>query len=466
MNLPKEFVSYTRDLMGEKLFSTLEKGLKQDPVTSIRINPYKLKERRFQIANLDESVAWCKHGMYLKSRPNFTFDPLLHAGVYYVQEASSMFLEHVLRQILDETPILMLDLCAAPGGKTTVARSILPEGSLLFANEPIRTRSNILAENIQKFGHPDVIVTNNYPKDYKKTDLLFDIIVADVPCSGEGMFRKDQGAIEEWSQKNVENCRNLQREIIQDIWNNLKKDGILIYSTCTFNAKEDEENVDWIVNELGAEYISVDIDNNWPITPSLINEHPVYRFIPGKTKGEGIFMAVLRKTSGKERKEKEKVSKNKDTKNKIKIDTSCIKQPENYELCTDHDQVVAIRKKWLSTYKKATTNLKVIHAGINLGTIKGKKIIPSQSLALSLELNRSYYPTVSLTYDEAISYLRKEPVSLPDGTPTGIILLTYQDVPLGFEKNIGNRANNLYPQEWKIKSSHTPDGDNNIIHFE
>jgi NOL1/NOP2/fmu family ribosome biogenesis protein len=362
----------------------------------------------------------------------------------------------------------MLDLCAAPGGKSTAVRAALPEGSLLFSNEPMRTRSQILAENIQKFGHPDMIVTNNYPRDYRKSKLQFDVILTDVPCSGEGMFRKDDGAISEWSLQNVDTCWHLQREIVSDIWNCLKPGGLLIYSTCTFNAHEDEENIAWICEELGADAIALnDIDEAWNITGNLIGtDIPVYRFLPGKTRGEGIFLAVLRK-EGEPEMEKEDKKKKKD-KNKDKgknrgnkgksqqVPTDWLKSSD-YKPIAEDDNFYAIPSRWKAIYEDAARNLKVIHAGIKLGTSKGKDFIPDQSLALSTELNTEAFPQIELSYEDAIRYLRKEAVNLPADTPKGYVLVTYQQMPLGWEKNIGNRANNLYPQEWKIKSSHVPE---------
>ena len=267
----------------------------------------------------------------------------------------------------------------------------------------------------------------------------------------------------------MEKCRLLQRDIIKDIWDNLKYNGILIYSTCTFNAKENEENVEWITKELGAEYIDISIDKNWKITPSLINNHPVYRFIPGKTKGEGLFMAVLRKTSGEMNTDSNRETKIRN-KNKKKIQTiptypDYLQHADQYEFITDREQEIAIPKLWYPIYAKTRNSLKILQAGITLGTTKGKALIPDQSLALSIVLNRNHFPNIEMNYDEAIAYLRKEPVTLPSNSPKGFTLLTYHNIPLGWEKNIGNRANNLYPQEWKIKSSHIPEGNNNVIVF-
>ena len=214
MKFPEAFTSYTRRLMGDELFACLEQGLAAQPPVSLRLNPF--KTAGMEPAAAHEPIGWCDEGFYLSDRPSFTFDPFFHAGLYYVQEASSMFVAHVVRQ-LAPSPVHMLDLCAAPGGKTTCAMGALPSGSVLFCNEPVKLRARILCENVLKFGHPDIYVTNNHARDYQKTRLKFDLILADVPCSGEGMFRKDEGAIEEWSPANVAKCAQLQREIVRDI---------------------------------------------------------------------------------------------------------------------------------------------------------------------------------------------------------------------------------------------------------
>ncbi|WP_308576603.1 hypothetical protein [uncultured Prevotella sp.] len=427
--LPLAFTDYTRSLFGDNLYHTFLKGLGETAPVSIRLNPFKLAKGTHKVnPKLNpHPIPWCKDGYWLDTRPNFTFDPLLHAGAYYVQEASSMFLSHVLQHLVKQ-PVMALDLCAAPGGKTTCARASLPVGSFLFSNEPIGKRAQILAENVQKFGHEGVAVTNNYPRDYKKSKLGFDVIIADVPCSGEGMFRKDPQSIEEWSPQNVENCWQLQRSIIADIWDNLKPGGILIYSTCTFNAHEDEENIAWILNEYDAELLSVPTEEAWNITGSLIDnplkdgrEFPVYRFIPGKTRGEGIFMAIIRKHG-----------ENKTFSNKTTIDV---------------DKAIAEARK----------RLRILSHGVKEGMQKGKNVIPDHTLALSFSTDKSAYPNVEVDYQTAIAYLRHEAIVLSSDAPRGIVLLTYKGYPIGFAKNLGNRANNLYPQEWRIKSTHIPE---------
>jgi 16S rRNA C967 or C1407 C5-methylase (RsmB/RsmF family)/NOL1/NOP2/fmu family ribosome biogenesis protein len=457
MTLPNEFTTYTRQLMGEELFHLLQEGLSGEAPTSIRVNPFK--------ATLPEdadSVPWCQEGLYLTSRPAFTFDPALHAGLYYVQEAASMFVCEVVRQLIDK-PVTMLDLCAAPGGKSTALRSVLPKGSLLFTNEPVKNRASILKENIIKFGHPDVIVTNNFPRDYRKAGLMFDAILADVPCSGEGMFRKDPGSIEEWSIQNVEKCRVLQRSIVEDIWPCLQPGGILIYSTCTFNAHEDEENASWIAEQLGAEFITLDIPEEWHITGSLVSDIPACRFIPGKTRGEGLFLTVLRKKGTQENNRKAAKYAQKEHCNNNVHDLTTQWLNGSFSCITEKDFLRAIPTTWTSLYNNVKSKLHILHAGVGLGTIKGKAVVPDASLALSTSLRADAFPTAELSYLDAIRFLRREPVELPQECPRGFVVVTYMGHPLGFEKNLGTRANNLYPQEWKIKSSYIPDKVTHVI---
>ena len=444
--LPEDFRKYTLGLMGEKLYQQLEQGITEgEAPTSIRLNPFKCKEGE-DVSSPKEPIPWCPStGRYLSTRPNFTFDPWLHAGKYYVQEASSMFVDLVIRQLVHE-PVMMLDLCAAPGGKSTAVRAALPEGSLLFSNEPMRTRSQILAENIQKFGHPDMIVTNNYPRDYKKSKLQFDVILTDVPCSGEGMFRKDDGAIAEWSLQNVDNCWHLQREIVSDIWSGLKPGGILIYSTCTFNAHEDEENVDFIVDTWEMEKLDM------------------RHFIPGETRTEGLFMAALRKpgsgnpvmSASAGKKKDKKAKKGKQSKSSAvqgaKTVSSWLTAGENFDVAMLGGRVVGVGKAWRDVFDTSLDKLRVIHAGVELGEQKGKDIVPSESLALSLSLAPDAFPVADVDMDTALSYLRREPITLSGSMPHGYVLVSYKGLPLGFVKNLGNRTNNLFPQEWRIRN--------------
>lgn len=473
--LPPDFEADTRRWLGDERYQVYLEALRQPAPASIRLNPSKTDARPEHA----ERVPWCEEGFYLEGRPEFTFDPLLHAGCYYVQEAASMFVAHVLRHLVS-TPVVMLDLCAAPGGKTTATRATLPAGSVLLANEPVKVRASILSENVQKQGFPDVIVTNNYPRDYRKSGLLFDVVLADVPCSGEGMFRKDPATISEWSTENVAKCQQLQRSIVSDIWPAIRPGGYLIYSTCTFNIHEDEENVEWMIRELGAQPITIPIEKNWGITGSLLPSSgdaplPVYRFIPGISRSEGLFMAVLRKPA----KGDEDIRKDRSANNKRHARGSAKPNQQALPLqwlgdgsatgaaqwipVVKKDKCFAIPLSCLDAYQKADASLHVIHAGVTLGTMKGRDLIPAASLALSLALYRQAFPQVEVSWQEAIRFLRKEALTLPDGTPKGFVIISYQHHPLGFCKNIGNRANNLYPQEWKIKSGHVPENQPGIL---
>lgn len=401
MQLPDDFSQSTRILLGEDRFERYLHSFEEDTPVSIRLNPMKAKG----LTAIDgEPVPWCRDAFYLKNRPSFTFDPLFHAGCYYVQEAASMFLDEVLRQIQhsDFDIRSSLDLCAAPGGKSTLLRAALPADTVLFSNEPMRNRASILLENVQKWGYQNHHVTNLFPKDYRKSKMKFDLILCDVPCSGEGMFRKDEATIQEWSVQNVEKCWQLQRDIVSDAWQCLNDGGILIYSTCTFNTKENEENIRWMMEELDAKVLPIDIKPEWNITGSLLEgfNESVYRFIPGITRSEGLFMCVLQKGG------------------QASVRTERTGSPNG-----------ADRKSARSGLKLPLLDENPLHA-------EG--------------------PQAELSYAEALAYLRHEALVLSPDTPRGLVEVCFMGHPLGLVKNIGTRANNLYPKEWKIKTTHIP----------
>ena len=414
--------------MGDERFERYLTSFEEDAPVSIRLNPMKMADGRWQMDDA-EPVPWCRNAYYLKKRPNFTFgdfdcdsakraearwpslrpkftfDPLFHAGCYYVQEAASMFLDEVLRQHLTSSilPHTSLDLCAAPGGKSTLLRSALPADCVLYSNEPIRNRASILLENVTKWGYPNHYVTNAYPRDYRASKFHFDVILCDVPCSDEGMFRKDEATIREWSPAQVEKCWQLQRDIVTDAWACLNNGGLLIYSTCTFNTKENEENIRWILETFDdAEVLPVDVKPEWHITGSLLEgfHEPVYRFIPGISRSEGLFLCVLRKGRGRAVPSEETESS---------------------------------------------------HAG-NKRFPRREQSIPTLG-TIPLHVDG---PQVELTYQQAMAYLRHEALILPEETPRGLVNVAFQGFPLGPAKNIGSRANNLYPKEWKIKTTHIP----------
>lgn len=454
MALPIDFITRTRALLGDE-YEKLEAALQADVPVSIRINQEKGTK-----APETSPIGWSKTGYYLPERLSFTFDPLFHAGAYYVQEASSMFLEQAIRNFVTE-PVRCLDLCAAPGGKSTHLLSTLPEGSLLVSNEVIRSRSNILAENITKWGNPNNIVINNDPEEIGRLTHLFDVIVTDVPCSGEGMFRKDTDSTGEWSVANVNLCAARQRRIIHDIWDALKPGGLLIYSTCTYNTEEDEDNIHYIIEELGAEALTIPLKEEWQITGALRHDHPVYRFFPHKTKGEGFFLAALRKAPG----ETEEIRpRNKSKKERGKaapvlpsVVNDWIEEAGKFRFELINDTIQAIPSAHQEAWQLIAGQCRIVTAGIRIGEIKGKDILPAHSLAMSTSLNRKAFITVEINWEDAVKYLKKEVLLLPEETKKGYVLVCYNGFPLGFVKHLGNRANNLYPQEWRIRSGYLPD---------
>lgn len=375
-----------------------------------------------------------------------------------------MFLEQVVRQYVAE-PSTVLDLCAAPGGKSTLLRSVLLEGSLLVSNELIPTRAQVLKENMVKWGHPDVVVTNAAPADFAALPSLFDMIVCDVPCSGEGMFRKDPVAVAEWSEANVEICWRRSRGIIADCWPALKPGGLLVYSTCTFNTKEDEENIRWICNELGAEVLPINIRPEWGIV-CLDEKLPAYRFFPGRARGEGFFLTVLRKPATAEAFSPTRFFKGKGKGESGVVPVSCkdwLVHPDTFDWQLDKDIISAVHKEHGAVVTLLKKSLHVLSAGVEVAVLKGKDILPTTALALSNMLRQSAFPMVEIDYWAALSYLRGEVRPLPADTPRGFVLLSYRHIPLGFVKHLGNRTNNLFPASWRIRTTHLPEKEIRVL---
>ena len=373
----------------------------QSPSVSIRYNPYKLP------APEGNNVPWNKYGVILRERPRFVMDPLFHAGCYYVQDSSAMIVGHMVREHLDRfeglgRPVRVLDLCAAPGGKTTDLAASLRErfgdGFLLVANEVMRARASVLSDNVAVWGDPNVTVTNCDPKSFSRLEGFFDIIVADVPCSGEGMFRKDPKAVEDWSEEAVALCASRQKRILADAWPSLREGGILIYSTCTFEEAENDSNVEWTAKELGAEPTAYDYSK----LPGVIPTRNGGLLMPGFVPGEGQYVSVLEKTAES------------------------------------------------GSTRLGPEVLHTLRSGLVKGTTKGKDLVPSADWAVSIFPPTDIYPTVELDRETALKFLHRDGIFI-EGQPEGFLLVCFEGHPLGFVKNIGRRWNNLHPQNRRIR---------------
>ncbi len=445
--LPPAFIHRVQETLGEQFPAFLE-ALRQPAPVSIRLNPLKLTSS----PNL-EPVDWTDTGFYLPVRPLFAADPWWHGGGYYVQEANSMFLEQAFREAIHgvEDPVV-LDLSAAPGGKSTHLASLLPAGGLLVANEVIRARANVLAENVTKWGTGNVVVTNNDPVHFGSLAGFFDVMLVDAPCSGEGLFRKDPEAVREWSEASVQLCSQRQQRIIADAWDALKPGGVLIYSTCTYQKAENEDNLKWLLENESVENVPVPLNPDWGVEKVTAGKLEGYRFWPHRTRGEGLFMAAVRKTNGKLHQPRR--SRNKAitpaTRKEMDMVQGWLSGEADYTWIRHNERLLALPDGSMNALEQIAGNLKIVSAGTEVAEIIRKGVNPLPGLALSVHLNRETFPVQNVEPETALRYLRREDV-LPEGSPNGWGLVSYRNLPLGWVKRINNRANNYWPKEWRLR---------------
>ncbi len=433
------------------------------PVT-IRIN----RRKWFKNPLNSSPVPWCSDGFYLVNRPSFTFDPLFHAGCYYPQEASGMILEQIFMQVKPEVDFLrILDLCGAPGGKSTHLSLLTGENGLIVANEVIRNRADILVENITRWGIPNVLVTRSDPSSFGRLPGFFDIIIADVPCSGEGMFR-DITARNEWSEENAAMCSVRQRRILMDVWPALKENGILIYSTCTFNPAENEENISWLYETVSAEPIKPDMSGFNGITEIDHRGICGYAFYPGKIKGEGFFISVLRKKeilSGKAQNKKMEINSG-ISRNELKI-ASALFDTMTDRLLKYNDEIIALPCTY-NDYRRISDVLRIVKAGTRLFKIKniysGSDPVPLHDLVLSVNGKKGILPLVDLDLDQAQAFLSRLQFAAEKFQP-GWNIVRYKGVNLGLINNIGTRINNYYPMDWRIRTDIRKSRDEKLIEW-
>lgn len=442
--LPQVFKDNLTSLLGKE-FADFEASLLMESPVSIRLNDSKQPLNGFNDFLFNGEVPWCKTGKYLPARLIFTLDPLFHSGSYYVQEAASMFVEQCVNTVKQLADIdYVLDLCAAPGGKSTHLLSLFPD-SLVISNEIISSRTGVLQENIAKWGNVNTVVTSSDPSNFSKLGTYFDFILVDAPCSGEGMFRKDQKALDEWSLDNVKHCAMRQQRILNDIWDALKPGGFMLYGTCTYNMEENEKNVKYIVENLGAESIAVDIQGFEGITESFDNKIHAYRFFPHKTNSEGLFLSLVRKNGDM----KPSISKPFKQKNKVTATDSWTMG--EYATILQNEKVYLLPFKFAGDIEYIGKKIHILSSGTEACTIKGKDFIPSFNLAHSKALNMDNFPLWHIDKETALKYLKKEVLFAPSNIVKGYILLVYEGVPLGWVKNIGSRCNNLLPPNRRIR---------------
>ena len=406
--LPERFIASLTDQLGRDAADRFLAAVEKDPSVSIRMNPFKRPSPEVPVP-AGAPVAWSPYGRLLAERPVFTLDPLLHAGAYYVQDSSAMFAGWVFRQSLAavETdpgrPLRVLDLCAAPGGKTTDLAASLREcfgdGFELVANEVMRNRAAVLADNVAVWGDPAVSVTSVDPKAFASLEGYFDLILADVPCSGEGMFRKDAKAVGDWSEQTVSLCAARQKRILSDVWPALREGGVLVYATCTFSREENDDNVAWMESALDAELLLPELPFG-----DILRTGKGFLLLPGYVPGEGQYVSAVRKRS------------------------------------------------WPEASRKPASALQALHplrAGVTEGAWRGRDFVPDPDGALSLSRVPGRWPEREVDRRTALQFLHRDTIILPDA-PLGYVLLTYGGLPLGFVKNIGTRCNNLHPQRRRI----------------
>lgn len=446
--LPHAFISRMRESLQEE-YEEFEDVLEGEAISSIRLHPVKAKGVENQLPLISSNVPWHPHAYYLRERPTFTLDPFYHAGTYYVQEAASMMLYQMCEF---KDAVTILDLCAAPGGKSTLLAGAMPEGSFLVSNEVIANRTKILAENMSRWGNPATLILQNDPVAFQAMAEFFDYLIVDAPCSGEGLFRKDPQSRERWSESAVEACAARQKRILADALPSLKPGGYLIYSTCTFSPEENEEIIRWLLRSFPKELTLAPVpglEKFGSIPLSLEGEaYAAYRCMPHKLQGEGLFISRLRKKGNTEAFSwiiPRPAKMDKTTSGFLATHTL----PPSHLAAEVFQDKLFLRHPAHAQFHKKPFRIKA--NGLYAGKIHRMDVAPSHELALSEILRKDILPMWELTYEQAISYLRKEEIRIPPPKDKGWLLITYQGQALGWAKAVGKRSRNHFPVNWRIK---------------
>ena len=453
--LPEKFVERLFAELGEADARALCAALDGEPSAAVRMNPFKAREQMYGV--FGEPLAWSRWGRMPASRPSFTLDPAFHAGCYYVQEAASQFVGHILASAGVGAGARILDMCAAPGGKTTLYASVAGREGLVVANEPVARRAAVLADNVRKWGTGNVVVTCDVPRSFALSGEKFDVVAVDAPCSGEGMFRKEKASRTEWSAGGVHQCAARQNEILSEAWEALREGGVLIYSTCTFNRTENEEVLQAFAERVGSALCVTDdiaCPEAWGVMTGRVGAFRTFRFYPHRTSGEGFFAAAAVKGSaphgggtGAGSRRREVLSEL--TGSARHAVARWFAAPETMRFAVAGDTVYALRAETFDDVKRISSSVNAIYSGVETGRLYGGELKPAHALAMFCDMNRGAVNVAELPREEALGYLRKE---LFDVTPLaeGMNLVLCDGYALGFAKRIGRRCNNAYPNSLRI----------------
>lgn len=439
MKLPEDFIQELHKDLPEYANAILE-GLLLKASSSVRLHA----QKQAQDFESEDQIPWHPHAYFLKQRPVFTLMPSFHAGAFYVQEASSM----LIQQFIPDNTQSALDLCAAPGGKTTLLLDALSADALVVANEVVGSRNSILCENLIKWGKPNVLVTQNQVSDFKHLNFQFDLVLLDAPCSGEGMFRKDPNAIQEWSLTHTESCAKRQKFLIEQAWQLVKPGGRLIYSTCTFNKKENEEVCQFLLNCSDAKMVQKNFPKEWNVVENQVEQAIMYRCFPGVFQGEGFSVCAFDKLDMEE--EDTYTLPLKKDKHSIPLPKNWILNPEKYSFKLDNGEIWMFPKHWFTEKEEMELHLKVKKSGLLLGVQKGKDFVPSHELALSLVCSKDI-PSVELDESQALVYLKKDIPVISGDFQDGWVLVKYKGLGMGWMKKIGKQWKNYLPKEYRIR---------------
>lgn len=467
MKLPIEFEKLMKSLLGDKDFEKYLKSFNEQAFSCLRVNNLKINNEDFEkLVNFDlEKVPWVHNGYYYNINKRPSRHPYYHAGLYYIQEPSAMTPAHILPINKGDK---VLDLCAAPGGKTTELGSKLQGEGLLVANDISASRAKALIKNIEIFGIKNAVVTCEEPyKLAQKFKEFFDKILVDAPCSGEGMFRKEPNIIKNWEQYGIDYYNNIQKEIIIHAANMLKPNGYMVYSTCTFSPKEDEGTIKYLLeNDKTMEVVSITSvakdENDLKVRsyegfdcgkPEWIKGCPdelknAIRLWPHRLKGEGHFVVLLRKKDTNKFVDNNNIYNNNTVLPKEAqqfLDNTSIELKDvRYEIFKD--KIFAV-----PDICPLLKGIRVLKFGLYIGDIKKNRFEPSQSFANALKMEE-FMNVVNLSIDDnnVIKYLKGETIELEKGGENGWILVCVDGFPLGFGKLNGTTLKNKYHQGWRL----------------